>query len=233
MYGVDNGGEAEVEGDHTEQLDGETETLPSLLRDGKASLPSTNDLVIYTVNRALEEELLDRDDVEAFEPHVFLVLPRLAILFGLQHAPLPELTSDFLSTIRALSGSDSSKSPTINVFLPRACRGLDLDTIVAIRSLLPHQLNRVASMLSGKTSPPAEEGVTMSPKDEGPEPLLIIFKAIAGLSDRSSQRGKGAKVWNKIMRGALAKVGRDFTGEDKDDPEVEDLDRIVREFLGS
>ena len=178
------------------------ETL-SLPKEALQVPPSTHLLVDFTIRQAIVSSLLEsEDDTCELSPKLFVVIPRLCIMYGITEATLPTGWED---------QAPFDSELFIDHFFPRIDRVLPLETIIAIRRLSLSDRGQLEQMLAGNVG-----------EEEGPE-LVGLHRAICAGADESSQ-GSEAKRWAQIMKESL----RAFeSGSEEALPTPEDVVRSV------
>ncbi|GAA95118.1 uncharacterized protein L969DRAFT_95912 [Mixia osmundae IAM 14324] len=189
-----------------------------------ASPMSTSDVVKFAIEKAIDDDLLTTDSMLAMDPKVFVVVPRLSLLYGITTASLPTqwtLLDDLTSEIgdAELASLFWSEVPAA-IFLPRVCRAMTNDAIRQVGSLSPDDTVLLARMLAGHSPDDAKDPndtLFISARQTVPPHLITLFKTLAGVADAGSQSGRGVRAWARVMSKALKSFATNNASNGRED----------------
>lgn len=156
---------------------------------------STQELLQYALQKAMQDELYSAEDIEVFDPRLMLTLPRLAVFYGIRQSAFPTTFNE----------SEPYTVP-MEVFLPRICRTLSYRNLVEVRNLADNEALALASRLAGVENTADLEAAS--------DDLYRVISTEANAGSFNSRDPRSNKLLSRALALHMSDSAEDFSMDD-------------------
>lgn len=156
---------------------------------------STQELLQYALQKAMQDELYSAEDIEVFDPRLMLTLPRLAVFYGIRQSAFPTTFNE----------SEPYTVP-MEVFLPRICRTLSYRNLVEVRNLADNEASALASRLAGVENTADSEAAS--------DDLYRVISTEANAGSFNSRDPRSNKLLSRALALHMSDSAEDFSMDD-------------------